>query len=295
MKYLNTKQISEIWGISERSVRLYCEQGRISDAYFNNGKWHIPEDAKKPIRIKRNKKRNITNVLIDQKNNKISGSIYNKLQVDFAYNSNHIEGSMLTHEETQYIFDTKTISGDNININDILETINHFRCFDYIIDTYNKQLNEKYIKHIHKLLKQNTISADSMEAVVGEYKRYENIIGDIKTTPPSQVSNKMKKLLSKYNNDKKHSIEDLIEFHVEFERIHPFYDGNGRVGRLLLFKECLKENIVPFIIDDKYKREYYNGLQKWQINKEKNYLLETCLLMQDNMKIVFDFFNIVYK
>ena len=294
MKYLNTKQISKKWNISQRSVRLYCQSGRVSDAYFDNGVWYIPENAKKPNRILRKRKRSITNVLIDQKNNKISGSIYNKLQVDFAYNSNHIEGSKLSFEQTQYIFETKTISGENINLNDLLETINHFRCFDYIIDTYDKKLNESYIKHIHKLLKQDTFSSQSMEAIVGEYKKYENVIGDMKTTTPKLVSSHMKKLLDKYNKKNKHSFEELIEFHVEFERIHPFYDGNGRVGRLILFKECLKEKIVPFIIDDKFKREYYNGLKKWQVFKDKNYLLQTCLLMQDNMKIIFDFFDITY-
>lgn len=294
MKYLSSEEIAKKWGISDRSVRSYCFQGRVNEAYYD-GKWYIPDNALKPDRKSRTKNRNLINVLKYQKNNKISGSIYNKLQIDFAYNSNHIEGTKLTHEETRYIFETKTISGDNILIDDIIETINHFRCFDYIIDTYDKTLNDRYIKQIHRFLKNNTLSSDSSEAIIGDYKRYENTIGDIETVHPDYVAEEMKELLNKYNKNKKHTFEDIVEFHKEFERIHPFFDGNGRVGRLIMFKECLKSKAVPFIIDDRFKREYYNGLKMWQLYDDKNYLIETCLLMQDNMKLILDYFEINYK
>lgn len=234
----------------------------------------------------------LVNVLLDEREHKISGGIYNKLQVDFAFNSNHIEGSTLSHEQTRYIFDTHSLSGDNIKVDDVLETINHFRCFDYILDTYNEDLTEDYIKTVHRLLKSNTLSAESKEAVVGDYKKYANEVGDIKTTPPQRVSDQILQLIDEYYNSEVHSIEDIINFHVAFEKIHPFYDGNGRVGRLIMFKECLRYDIVPFIVNDKERIFYYKGLSEAQLDNKYQRINEFCLLMQDDMKAIFDYFEI---
>lgn len=234
----------------------------------------------------------LVNVLLDEREHKISGGIYNKLQVDFAFNSNHIEGSTLSHDQTRYIFDTHSLSGENIKIDDVLETINHFRCFDYILDTYDEELNEEYIKKLHLLLKTNTLSAESKEAVVGDYKKYANEVGDIKTTPPAKVAERIQKLIDEYYKQTVHTIEDIIRFHVAFEKIHPFFDGNGRVGRLIMFKECLKYDIVPFIVNDKERLFYYKGLSEAQLDSKFQRIVEFCLLMQDDMKAIFNYFEI---
>lgn len=234
----------------------------------------------------------LVDVMLDEREHKISGGIYNKLQVDFAFNSNHIEGSTLSHDQTRYIFDTHSLSGDNIKVNDVLETINHFRCFDFVLDTYNEELTEAYIKKLHLLLKNNTLSAESKEAVVGDYKKYANEVGDIKTTSPAKVSDQIKKLINKYYEQTEHSIEDIVRFHVAFEKIHPFFDGNGRVGRLLMFKECLKYDIVPFIVNDKERFLYYKGLSEAQLDNKYQRIIEFCLLMQDDMKAIFNYFEI---
>ena len=233
---------------------------------------------------------------MDEKEHGISGGIYNKLQVDFAYNSNHIEGSRLTHDQTRYIFETHTIETENgsAKVDDIIETINHFKCFDVIIESYNEPLTEEYIKNLHKILKTGTFSATSEEAVVGDYKKYPNEVGGLDTVEPESVMKAMKALLETYNNIESISFDDLLDFHAKYEKIHPFYDGNGRTGRLILFKECLKNNIIPFIIADEYKYEYNRGLHEWQLGKEKGYLRDTCLFMQDYMKKVLDYFKIKY-
>lgn len=292
MKYLKSHEIASIWNVSERTVRNYCQNRLIIDAKKEGKTWLIPSNAKRPVFS--DNKRTLINVLIDQKNNCIKGGIYNKLQIDFAYNSNHIEGSKLTHDETRYIYETKTIGAKTHNVDDVIEVVNHFACFDYIIETYKKELSSNYIKNIHLKLKTSTFSSKSKEAVVGDYKKYANYVNDIETSNPKNVEKDINKLLEKYNKKDLHTIEDIVKFHSDFEKIHPFYDGNGRVGRLIMFKECLKNNIVPFIIDDKFKYEYYNGLNKYQKNKEITYLLETCLLMQDNMKLQLDYFEIKY-
>ena len=236
--------------------------------------------------------RYLVDVLLDEREHKISGGIYNKLQVDFAFNSNHIEGNSLTHDQTRYIFDTHSLSGDNIKVDDVLETINHFRCFDYILDTYKEELTEDYIKSLHRLLKSNTLSSESKEAVVGDYKKYANMVGDIKTAPPAKVAEQIRTLINAYNNLTELSIEDIVKFHVSFEKIHPFFDGNGRVGRLLMFKECLKNDIVPFIVNDRERIFYYKGLSEAQLDNKYQRINEFCLLMQDDMKAIFDYFEI---
>ena len=198
----------------------------------------------------------------------------------------------MSHEQTRYIFDTHSLSGDNIRVNDVLETINHFRCFDFILDTYNEELSEDYIKKLHLFLKNNTLSAESKEAVVGEYKKYSNEVGDIKTTPPAKVADQIQKLIGEYYDRREHSLEDIIRFHVAFEKIHPFFDGNGRVGRLIMFKECLRYDIVPFIVNDKERIFYYKGLSEAQLDNKYQRINEFCLLMQDDMKAIFGYFEI---
>lgn len=230
--------------------------------------------------------------LSDEKEHGISGGIYNKLQVDMAYNSNHIEGSGLTHDQTRYIYETHTLDAENVRVDDVLETVNHFRCFDYIIDHAEELVTEDMIKELHRMLKSGTFSAQSKEAVVGDYKKYPNYVGDLKTSSPKNVSSDIRNLLNETDGEK--TFDDILDFHARFEKIHPFYDGNGRVGRLIMFKQCLENDIIPFIIADEYKAYYYRGLNEWQkAGGEHGYLRDTCLLMQDNMKAVMDYFEIL--
>ena len=239
--------------------------------------------------------RYLLDTLLDEKNHGVKGSVYHKFQVDFAYNSNHMEGSKLTHDQTKYIFDTKTVSDDNgsIPVDDIIEVINHFRAFDYILDTVMDPLSEKYIKHIHYMLKNATLSSDAEYAVVGDYKSVPNyVLDEIQTSSPKNVHSDIVKLLDKYNGAQRIGFDEIIGFHSDFEKIHPFYDGNGRVGRLIMFKECIRNDIIPFIITDDYKSYYNNGLKNWQLGREKGYLRDTCLLMQDNMILQLKYFEI---
>ena len=257
--------------------------------------WNIPETAQKPLRKKRSKKI-INNLLaILRKESKLSGGIYHRLQIDMTYNSNHIEGSLLTHEQTRYIFETNTIgiSENIVNIDDIIETKNHFRCIDMIIDNAETKLTESFIKNLHRDLKIGTSDSKKAWFAVGEYKKLPNEVGGRRTVEPARVSEHIKQLLDVYNVTTKKSLEDIIAFHVAFETIHPFQDGNGRVGRLIMLKECLKHDIVPFIISDDLKMFYYRGLHEW--NKEKGYLMDTCLTAQDRFKKLLDYFQIVYK
>ena len=238
--------------------------------------------------------KNLIDILLDEKRNGIKGSIYNKLQVDFAYNSNHIEGSKLTHEQTKYIYETQTVGIEPARVNDIFEAVNHFRCFDIILNTFKEPITEDYIKKLHFQLKNGTLSAESKYAVIGDYKKYPNYVGEMKTTSPSKVKKEISKLIGDYETLKEITLFEILKFHAEFEKIHPFYDGNGRIGRLLIFKECLRHNIVPFLIEDLYKGYYYHGLKEWQSGGEKGFLIDTCLLMQDKMKLILDYFEIEY-
>ena len=296
MKYLSVSQVAKKWKLSERSVRNYCFQGRISGAFIDGKTWKIPKEATKPNRL--NKKVDNPMTLLDilrvEKKSKLSGGIYHKIQIELTYNSNHIEGSCLTHDETRYIFETNTIGIDKktINVDDIIETVNHFKCIDMIIDNANKNISEKLIKNLHKILKNNTSDSRKDWFAVGEYKKLPNTVGDILTAQPDQVEKKMKKLITQYNTKKTKSLVDLLDFHYKFECIHPFQDGNGRIGRLLLFKECLKYNIVPFIIDEHLKLFYYRGLKEWE--NERGFLRETCLMAQDKFKIYLNYFKIKY-
>ncbi len=234
-------------------------------------------------------------ILQEEKASKYSGGIYHKTQIELTYNSNHIEGSRLTHEQTRYIFETNTIGMEKevVNVDDVIETVNHFRCIDMIIDNAKSILSEKFIKELHLALKTGTSDSRKDWFVVGNYKKLPNEVGGMETTLPEDVASKMKELLEKYNGKKNKTLEDILEFHVAFEKIHPFQDGNGRVGRLIMFKECLKYNIVPFIIEDNLKLFYYRGLKEW--DKEKGYLTDTCLTAQDRYKAYLDYFRIGYK
>ena len=236
---------------------------------------------------------NILEVLREQKNMKLKGNLYHNTQITFAYNTNHIEGSKLTEDQTRYIYETNTLltEKDSItDLDDVLETSNHFKLVDYMLDIADKKLTEKMIKEFHKILKEGTSDSRKEWFVVGNYKKLANEVGGLKTTEPKNVESDMKKLLEWYENLKQITINEIIEFHAKFEKIHQFQDGNGRVGRIIAFKECLKNNIVPFIILDKEKLFYYRGLNQYQTNKEKGYLIDTCLNAQDQYKNIIKYF-----
>ena len=244
--------------------------------------------------ILQNRKKLLLDILQEEKSSGYSGGIYHKTQIELTYNSNHIEGSSLTHEQTRYIFETNTIGAEtgNLNVDDVIETANHFRLVSLIIDNAKSVLTEKFIKELHLILKNGTSDSRKEWFAVGDYKKLPNEVGGRNTVIPEEVSDKMKELLNEYNAKEEISFEDILDFHVKFEKIHPFQDGNGRVGRLIMFKECLKYNIVPFIIEDDLKMFYYRGLAKWET--EKGYLRDTCLTAQDRYKAYLDYFRIGY-
>lgn len=236
----------------------------------------------------------ILETLLEEKNNNLKGMLYHNLQIKFAYNSNHIEGSTLTEDQTRHIFETNSFFAENetVKVKDVIETLNHFKCFDFIIEHANEKLSEKYIKKLHFLLKSNTSDSQIEWFKVGEYKQKPNTVGGNRIANPKQVEAKMKKLLENYNSQTEITVEKIIDFHYKFEKIHPFQDGNGRVGRLIMFKECLKNDIVPFILEDKYKMFYYRGLKNYE--SEKGWLYDTCLMAQDEMKKILDYFEVKY-
>ena len=293
MIYISVAEAAKKWGISERSVRNYCADGRVAGARLSGKTWEIPFDAEKPKRsVRSDKKRTLLDILREEKSARLSGGIYHRVQIDLTYNSNHIEGSRLTHDETRYIFETNTIglSEKAVNVDDIIETANHFRCIDFMLDNAHLTLSEKYIKELHFLLKSGTSDSRLDWFKVGEYKKLANEVGGIDTTAPEDVSREIMALLASYNKKTPVTLENIIDFHVAFERIHPFQDGNGRVGRLIAFKECLRFNIVPFIIEDSKKMFYYRGLKEW--NSERGFLIETCLDGQDTYKAMLRYFDI---
>ena len=297
MNYLSVAETAKKWNISERSVRNYCAQERIPGAVLIGKTWHIPENAEKPARSngKKTPVKTLLSILQEEKRTKYAGGIYHKTQIDLTYNSNHIEGSRLTHDQTRYIFETNTIGVENevLNVDDVIETSNHFRCIDLIIDHAASTLSEHFIKKLHHILKTSTSDSRKDWFAVGEYKRLPNEVGGMQTSLPEEVADRMKALLSDYNAVPKKTLDDILDFHVRFERIHPFQDGNGRVGRLIMFKECLKYNIVPFIIEENLKLFYYRGLKEWY--NEKGYLTDTCLTAQDKYKAYLDYFRILYE
>ena len=293
MEYISVSQFAEKYGISERTARNYCATGKIEGAFLTGKTWNIPADATLPKRSKK-KVSPLLAALREQKEAKMKGGIYHRVQIDLTYNSNHIEGSLLTKEQTRYIFETNTlgITTENTRIDDIMETVNHFRCIDYVIDHAMDKITEAHIKHLHLLLKSNTSDSRKSWFAVGDYKRLANAVGEEETTQPEEVHKQMKTLLNDYYSLKRPCFDDILDFHVRFERIHPFQDGNGRVGRLLLFWQCLQAGIVPFIITDDLRLFYYRGIQNWgEIN---GYLRDTCLTAQDNFKALLGYFRIRY-
>lgn len=295
MEYITVAEYAAKYDISQRTARNYCSSGRIEGATLVGKTWNIPADAELPEGSRR--QRTATPLLIalrEQKATKLKGGIYHKTQIDLTYNSNHIEGSRLTHDQTRYIFETNTIGveGETIRVDDIIETTNHFRCIDIIIDRATERLTESLIKELHSTLKRGTSDSRLDWFCVGEYKRLPNEVGGNETTAPENVRREMRALLSAYNAKRNKSLEDIVELHQRFEAIHPFQDGNGRVGRLIMFKECLANRFVPFIISDELKLFYYRGLHEWDNNR--GYLINTCLAAQDNYKAMLDYFRISY-
>ena len=297
IKYISVETASQNWQISERSVRNYCAQGRVEGALLEGKTWKIPSTAQKPDRKPRHSSAEETLLafLKREKDAGLKGGIYHKIQIDLTYNSNHIEGSMLTHDQTRYIFETKTIGVTDkaVKVDDIIETVNHFRCIDLIIEGAHTKLTESFIKQLHFILKSGTTDSQKSWFRVGDYKMIENEVGGVETAKPAEVAGAIKALLKEYNSKSKITFDDILDFHVRFESIHPFQDGNGRVGRLIMFKECLKHNIVPFIITEELKLYYYRGIANWK--KERGFLRDTCLTAQDAMKATLNYFGIKYE
>ncbi|MBV6880488.1 Fic family protein [Epilithonimonas ginsengisoli] len=294
MKYISVAEFSKKWNIPERTVRNYCAHGRINGSFLTGKTYNIPEDALPPSKESKKKfsKNPLLNKLKEEKEMKLKGGIYHRTQIDLTYNSNRIEGSRLTLDQTRYIFETNTVgvSKESINVDDIIETTNHFRAIDLIIDKAKSKLTESLIKELHFLLKSGTSDSAKDWFNVGEYKKLPNEVGGNETTAPGKVATRMKEILSEYNDIQNKTIEDIIAFHYQFEIIHPFQDGNGRVGRLIMFKECLANNVIPFIIDEELKLFYYRGLQEWE--NIRGYLLDTCLTAQDNYNAILKYFEI---
>lgn len=296
MEFLSVAEIAKKWNMSDRSIRNYCAHGKIKDAFLTGKTWNIPAEAVKPERenSKFKTENELLNVLREQKAMNFKGGIYHKTQIELTYNSNHIEGSKLTEDQTRYIFETNTIgvSNKNINVDDVIETVNHFKCFNEILGKAKESLTEKMIKGLHFMLKIGTSDSRKDWFNVGDYKKLPNEVGGKETTLPENVSKEIKLLIENYNNKENKTLEDIINFHQKFESIHPFQDGNGRIGRLIMFKECLNNNIVPFIITDDLKLYYYRGLKEYAT--EKGYLTDTILTTQGRYKKYLEYFKIQY-
>lgn len=293
MKYISISQYAKIHNISERTARNYCAQGKIEGAFLTGKTWNIPEDATLPTRGKVR----ISPLLLrlrEEKNSRLKGGIYHRTQIELTYNSNHIEGSRLTEEQTRHIFETNTlgVTTEDTRIDDIIETVNHFHCIDYIINHATSKITEANIKQLHLMLKTGTSDSNKDWFNVGEYKRLPNEVGGIDTTLPEDVPKEIKRLLKDYNEAPQQTLHEILDFHVRFERIHPFQDGNGRIGRLLMFWQCLQAQIVPFIITQNLRLFYYRGLHNWGHIDE--YLTDTCLTAQDRYKALLEYFRVKF-
>ena len=293
MDYISVVQFAEKYGISERTARNYCASGKISGAFLTGKTWNIPADAAMPRRGK-GRVSPLLERLRQEREARMKGGIYHRTQIDLTYNSNHIEGSRLSEEQTRRIFETNTLGAvdEALRIDDILETLNHFRCIDYVIEHATEKLTEAHIKQLHAMLKSSTSDSRKQWFAVGDYKRLPNEVGGAETIQPEKVKESMRLLLSSYNGLKQVCFDDVLDFHVKFERIHPFQDGNGRVGRLLMFWQCLQSGIVPFIITEDLRFYYYRGIQHW--GHTDGFLRDTCLTAQDNYKRMLDYFKIKY-
>ena len=296
MDFISVSEFAAKHNVSERTARNWCATGKIAGAFLTGKTWNVPADANIPSRINARalKCSPLLSRLREEKSQGMKGGIYHRTQIDLTYNSNHIEGSRLSYEQTRYIFETNTIgiSDESVNVDDIVETVNHFRCIDLIIDKAQDKLTEGLVKEIHKTLKTGTSDSTKSWFSVGEYKKLPNEVGGNETCRPENVHREMSALLNEYNSRRGKRLDDIIDFHKRFEAIHPFQDGNGRVGRLVMFKECLANGIVPFIITDDLKMFYYRGLQNWPAISGD--LRDTCLTAQDNYKALLDYFDIKY-
>ena len=296
MEYISVSDFAARHNISERTVRNWCAKGKMDGAFLTGKTWSIPADVSLPQR-KNARDARISPLLArlrEEKESKLKGGIYHKTQIDLTYNSNHIEGSKLSHDQTLYIFETNTIgiTDQAVNIDDIVETVNHFHCIDFVIDHSLERLSEDFVKELHRILKTGTTDSTKSWFIVGDYKKLPNEVAGTQTCPPQQVHSQMLNLIKEYRNKKSKNLDDILDFHQKFELIHPFQDGNGRVGRLIMFKECLANNIVPFIITEDIKLFYYRGLQNWPT--VPGYLRDTCLTAQDRYKLTLDYFKIKY-
>ncbi|MBQ9174461.1 MAG: Fic family protein [Bacteroidales bacterium] len=293
MELISVTQYAESHNLSERTVRSWCAAGKMEGAVLVGKTWSIPVDCPLPKKGKI-KASPLLKRLREEKEGNVSGGIYHRTQIDLTYNSNHIEGSRLTHEQTRYIFETNTIgiTDESLNVDDIIETTNHFRCIDMIIDMAEERISESFVKELHRLLKSGTSDSRKAWFNVGDYKKLPNEVGGNATCSPEEVHQRMKELLVHYNTKKVKTLRDIVDLHQKFESIHPFQDGNGRVGRLVMFKECLANDIVPFIITEELKLFYYRGLREW--GQVDGYLMDTCLTAQDHYKKLLEYFKIKY-
>jgi len=283
MTYITVAEAAKKWGLTPRSVQHHCEKGNIPGVTLHGKAWMIPVDAERPKRKPRANglPSTVLAILKTEKRGRISGGLYHRLQIDFTYNTNHMEGNQLTHEQTRWIFETMTVGSlpGDLPVDDVVETANHFRCIDLVIESAGAALTERYIKMLHAQLKSGTSDSRKEWFAVGDYKRLDNVVGEMETCPARDVHREMAKLLEWYKDAEK-SFVNLLEMHVRFEKIHPFQDGNGRVGRLILLKECLKHSHTPFVIADDLRQFYYLGLSDWREGRRLR-LLDTCRTGQD--------------
>lgn len=291
MRLVPEEEYAANHGLTVQTVRGYCAEGMLPGAEQEGEMWRIPADAPLPDEVKQSP---LLVALREQMESKMRGGIYHRTQIDLTYNSNHIEGSRLSKEQTRYIYETNTIgvTDEAVSIDDIIETTNHFRCIDFVIEHAEEPLTEEMIKRLHALLKAGTSDADRPWFAVGEYKRLPNEVGGKETAAPEDVPAAMRALLQEYTGKRQVSLEEILDFHYRMEMIHPFQHGNGRVGRLIIFKECLAHHIVPFIITEELKMYYYRGLDRWK--EVRGYLLDTCLTAQDRYRTILDYFRITY-
>ena len=291
-KDIGKTELSTQLGLSTRTVAKISKGGKLSKRSLEKIADYL--GVKPELLMREVSDNKILQVLREEKEVKLSGGLYHELQVRMTYNSNHIEGSKLSEDQTRLIFETYTLDAmDGIPVDDVLETVHHFRAIDYVIDTAEDELTEDIIKYLHYILKHDTKDSTLGWFAVGDYKKRANMVGGRETSKPSEVHKHMIFLLERYNAKKNVTVEDIIELHAEFEHIHPFQDGNGRVGRLVALKECLRHNVIPFIIEDTKKNFYYRGLSEWR--KEKGWLIDTCLDGQDTFVKLLDMLEIPFE